>query len=139
MTRGGPPSSPRSIGMRSFPVGTDQDPVVRRFPTTKPTSVPTPRTAIPPTAMASTRPPRLRRIAPSVSSLGRLDRGPLVGKAGGSRRAPVGPRYRKKSQELPRLMVRAQNVSKYFGAKRALGPVSFEIGDGETVGFLGLN
>ena len=36
-------------------------------------------------------------------------------------------------------MIRAQNVSKYFGAKRALGPVSFEIGDGETVGFLGLN
>ena len=36
-------------------------------------------------------------------------------------------------------MIRAQNVSKYFGAKRALGPVSFEIQDGETVGFLGLN
>jgi ABC-2 type transport system ATP-binding protein len=36
-------------------------------------------------------------------------------------------------------MIRAQNVSKYFGAKRALGPVSFEIGEGETVGFLGLN
>jgi ABC-2 type transport system ATP-binding protein len=36
-------------------------------------------------------------------------------------------------------MIRAQNVSKYFGAKRALGPVTFEIGDGETVGFLGLN
>ena len=36
-------------------------------------------------------------------------------------------------------MIRAQNVSKYFGAKRALGPVSFEIADGETVGFLGLN
>ncbi|HUS64201.1 MAG TPA: ABC transporter ATP-binding protein [Kofleriaceae bacterium] len=36
-------------------------------------------------------------------------------------------------------MIRAQNVSKYFGAKRALGPVSFEIGSGETVGFLGLN
>ena len=36
-------------------------------------------------------------------------------------------------------MIRAQNVSKYFGTKRALGPVSFEIADGETVGFLGLN
>jgi ABC-2 type transport system ATP-binding protein len=36
-------------------------------------------------------------------------------------------------------MIRAENVSKYFGAKRALGPVSFEIEDGETVGFLGLN
>jgi ABC-2 type transport system ATP-binding protein len=36
-------------------------------------------------------------------------------------------------------MIRAQNVSKYYGAKRALGPVSFEIEDGETVGFLGLN
>jgi ABC-2 type transport system ATP-binding protein len=36
-------------------------------------------------------------------------------------------------------MIRAQNLSKYFGAKRALGPVSFEIDDGETVGFLGLN
>ena len=36
-------------------------------------------------------------------------------------------------------MIRAQNVSKYFGTKRALGPVSFEIEDGETVGFLGLN
>jgi ABC-2 type transport system ATP-binding protein len=36
-------------------------------------------------------------------------------------------------------MIRAQNVSKYFGAKRALGPVSFEIESGETVGFLGLN
>jgi ABC-2 type transport system ATP-binding protein len=36
-------------------------------------------------------------------------------------------------------MIRAQNLSKYYGAKRALGPVSFEIDDGETVGFLGLN
>ena len=36
-------------------------------------------------------------------------------------------------------MIRAQNLSKYFGSKRALGPVSFEIDDGETVGFLGLN
>jgi ABC-2 type transport system ATP-binding protein len=36
-------------------------------------------------------------------------------------------------------MIRAENVSKYFGAKRALGPVSFEINDGETIGFLGLN
>lgn len=36
-------------------------------------------------------------------------------------------------------MIRAQDVSKFYGAKRALGPVSFEIDDGETVGFLGLN
>jgi len=36
-------------------------------------------------------------------------------------------------------MIRAQNLSKYYGGKRALGPVSFEIADGETVGFLGLN
>jgi ABC-2 type transport system ATP-binding protein len=36
-------------------------------------------------------------------------------------------------------MIRAENVSKYFGAKRALGPVSFEIEDDECVGFLGLN
>jgi ABC-2 type transport system ATP-binding protein len=36
-------------------------------------------------------------------------------------------------------MIRASNLSKYYGGKRALGPVSFEIADGETVGFLGLN
>jgi ABC-2 type transport system ATP-binding protein len=36
-------------------------------------------------------------------------------------------------------MIRAQNVTKFYGAKRALGPVSFEIADGEAVGFLGLN
>ncbi|MCP4446761.1 MAG: ABC transporter ATP-binding protein [Myxococcales bacterium] len=36
-------------------------------------------------------------------------------------------------------MIRAENVCKYYGDKRALGPVSFEISDGETVGFLGLN
>ena len=36
-------------------------------------------------------------------------------------------------------MIRAQDVSKYYGTKRALGPVSFEIEDGETIGFLGLN
>ena len=36
-------------------------------------------------------------------------------------------------------MIRADNVCKYYGDKRALGPVSFEISDGETVGFLGLN
>jgi ABC-2 type transport system ATP-binding protein len=36
-------------------------------------------------------------------------------------------------------MIRAANLSKYYGGKRALGPVSFEINDGETVGFLGLN
>ncbi|HEX3758475.1 MAG TPA: ABC transporter ATP-binding protein [Kofleriaceae bacterium] len=36
-------------------------------------------------------------------------------------------------------MIRASNLSKFYGGKRALGPVSFEITDGETVGFLGLN
>jgi ABC-2 type transport system ATP-binding protein len=36
-------------------------------------------------------------------------------------------------------MIKVTNLSKYYGAKRALGPVSFEIDDGETVGFLGLN
>lgn len=36
-------------------------------------------------------------------------------------------------------MIRARDLSKFYGAKRALGPVSFEINDGETVGFLGLN
>jgi ABC-2 type transport system ATP-binding protein len=36
-------------------------------------------------------------------------------------------------------MIRVTNLSKYYGAKRALGPLSFEIKDGETVGFLGLN
>jgi len=36
-------------------------------------------------------------------------------------------------------MIRASKLSKFYGGKRALGPVSFEIEDGETVGFLGLN
>src|SRR5215475_9842583 len=36
-------------------------------------------------------------------------------------------------------MIRARDLSKFYGGKRALGPVSFEISDGETVGFLGLN
>ncbi|HEY1816190.1 MAG TPA: ABC transporter ATP-binding protein [Kofleriaceae bacterium] len=36
-------------------------------------------------------------------------------------------------------MIRANKLSKFYGGKRALGPVSFEISDGETVGFLGLN
>ena len=36
-------------------------------------------------------------------------------------------------------MIRVQQLSKFYGGKRALGPVSFEINDGETVGFLGLN
>ena len=36
-------------------------------------------------------------------------------------------------------MIRANNLSKFYGGKRALGPVSFEINNGETVGFLGLN
>jgi ABC-2 type transport system ATP-binding protein len=36
-------------------------------------------------------------------------------------------------------MIRAKDLTKFYGGKRALGPVSFEITDGETVGFLGLN
>jgi ABC-2 type transport system ATP-binding protein len=36
-------------------------------------------------------------------------------------------------------MIQVQNLAKYYGGKRALGPVSFEIADGECVGFLGLN
>jgi ABC-2 type transport system ATP-binding protein len=36
-------------------------------------------------------------------------------------------------------MIRCTKLSKFYGGKRALGPVSFEISDGETVGFLGLN
>lgn len=36
-------------------------------------------------------------------------------------------------------MIRASKLSKFYGGQRALGSVSFEISDGETVGFLGLN
>ena len=36
-------------------------------------------------------------------------------------------------------MIQVSNLTKYYGGKRALGPVSFEIDKGETVGFLGLN
>lgn len=36
-------------------------------------------------------------------------------------------------------MVQLTEVTKYYGRKRALGPVSFEIGERDTVGFLGLN
>lgn len=36
-------------------------------------------------------------------------------------------------------MVHLADVTKYYGSKRALGPVSFEIDKGDTVGFLGLN
>lgn len=36
-------------------------------------------------------------------------------------------------------MIRLTEVSKYFGEKRALGPISFEIPPGGAVGFLGLN
>lgn len=36
-------------------------------------------------------------------------------------------------------MVHLDGVTKYYGSKRALGPVSFEIEKGDTVGFLGLN
>jgi ABC-2 type transport system ATP-binding protein len=36
-------------------------------------------------------------------------------------------------------MIKANQLSKFYGGKRALGPVAFQIEDGETVGFLGLN
>jgi len=36
-------------------------------------------------------------------------------------------------------MITVDNLSKYFGSHRALGPVSFEIENDECVGFLGLN
>ena len=36
-------------------------------------------------------------------------------------------------------MISVKRLSKYYGGKRALGPVGFEIEEGETVGFLGLN
>ncbi|WP_428266279.1 ABC transporter ATP-binding protein [Haliangium sp.] len=36
-------------------------------------------------------------------------------------------------------MIRVENLSKFYGGARALGPVTFEIDSGETVGFLGLN
>ncbi len=36
-------------------------------------------------------------------------------------------------------MLRASGLTKYFRKKRAVGPVSFEIEQGQTVGFLGLN
>src|SRR3954470_22913167 len=36
-------------------------------------------------------------------------------------------------------MIRATNLTKFYGGKQALAGVSFEIADGETVGFLGLN
>ena len=36
-------------------------------------------------------------------------------------------------------MIRVNNLSKFFAGNRALGPVSFAIAEGETVGFLGLN
>src|SRR5512143_3327507 len=36
-------------------------------------------------------------------------------------------------------MIRVSNLSKFYGSKRALAQISFEIADGETVGFLGLN
>ncbi len=36
-------------------------------------------------------------------------------------------------------MIKVQNLAKYYGGKRALGPVDFEIDAGECVGFLGLN
>ena len=36
-------------------------------------------------------------------------------------------------------MIRATKLTKLYGGRPALGPVSFEIEDGETVGFLGLN
>jgi len=36
-------------------------------------------------------------------------------------------------------MLQASGLTKYFGGKRAVGPVSFQIDQGRTVGFLGLN
>ena len=36
-------------------------------------------------------------------------------------------------------MIQLNEVTKYFGEKRALGPVSFDITSGGAVGFLGLN
>src|SRR5688572_32161818 len=36
-------------------------------------------------------------------------------------------------------MIRATNLTKLYGGHKALGPISFEIADGETVGFLGRN
>jgi len=36
-------------------------------------------------------------------------------------------------------MITVDNLSKYYGSARALGPVSFQIENGECVGFLGLN
>lgn len=36
-------------------------------------------------------------------------------------------------------MVQLTEITKYYGPKKALGPVSFEIDRGDTVGFLGLN
>src|SRR5688572_30151082 len=36
-------------------------------------------------------------------------------------------------------MIEVHDLAKYYGGKRALGPVSFEIAKDETVGFLGLN
>ena len=36
-------------------------------------------------------------------------------------------------------MIRATNLTKLYGGRPALNAVTFEISDGETVGFLGLN
>ncbi|MBI4509847.1 MAG: ABC transporter ATP-binding protein [Deltaproteobacteria bacterium] len=36
-------------------------------------------------------------------------------------------------------MIQVSDLAKYFDGRRALGPVSFDIAAGETVGFLGLN
>src|SRR5262244_3801852 len=36
-------------------------------------------------------------------------------------------------------MIHAQGLQKSFAGRRVLGPLSFSIDDGETVGFLGLN
>jgi ABC-2 type transport system ATP-binding protein len=40
---------------------------------------------------------------------------------------------------LNRAMIRAQGITKFYGARKALADVSFEIGSGEVVGFLGKN
>src|SRR5690349_11408273 len=36
-------------------------------------------------------------------------------------------------------MIVVDNVSKYYGSQRAVADLNFEIGEGECIGFLGLN
>src|SRR5512146_1010389 len=60
------------------------------------------------------------------------------GWAGGLTWGPS-PDYQRPAIPRGNGMIRATKLSKFYGGKRALGAVSFEIADGETVGFLGLN